>query len=195
MPSPQQDALATRLTPVLDDVVRRAGFDLEDVDVRPAGRRRLIRVIVDSDNGVGLDDIADLSRAISAALDDQDDVLGGPYTLEVTSPGVDRPLTMPRHWRRARFRDGSTVDGRVGPADDEAVDLLVEGRFHRLSYPDVDRAVVQVEFREPPAEELRLLEQAERAQDRADGDRGSGQADPEAVDRGRAGTAAKSRRN
>lgn len=169
MPSPQLDALATRLTPVLTDVVGRAGFDLEEVDVRPAGRRRLVRVIVDSDDGVGLDQIADLSRAISTELDHQDEVLGGPYTLEVTSPGVDRLLTLPRHWRRARSRlvearlqDGSTLDGRVGPADDEAVALLVDGRFRRLTYPDVARAVVQVEFREPPAEELRLLERAER---------------------------------
>jgi ribosome maturation factor RimP len=186
MPSPQHDALATRLTPVLTDVVRRAGFDLEEVDVRPAGRRRLVRVIVDSDDGVGLDEIADLSRVISTTLDDQDDVLGGPYTLEITSPGVDRPLTLPRHWRRARSRlvaarlqDGSTLDGRVGRADDEAVDLLVDGRLRRLSYPDVDRAVVQVEFRDPPAEELRLLEQAEQG----------------AEEQGRADTAAESRRN
>ncbi len=201
MPSPPQDALATRLTPVLTEVVRRAGFDLEEVDVRPAGRRRLVRAIVDSDDGVGLDEIADLSRAISAALDDQDAVLGGPYTLEVTSPGVDRPLTLPRHWRRARSRlvearlqDGSSLDGRVGQAGDEAVDLLVDGRVRRLNYPDVARAVVQVEFREPPAEELRLLQQAERDQDHADGP-APGPADREVAEQGRAGSAAESRRN
>lgn len=166
MPSPPPDQLVTRLTPVLAEVVGEAGLDLEEVDVRPAGRRRLVRVIVDSDDGVGLDEIAGLSRSISVRLDQKDDVLGGPYTLEVTSPGVDRPLLLPRHWRRARARrvevrltDSTTVDGRVGPADDEAVELLVSGRLRRVSYADVARAVVQVEFRQPPAEELRLLEQ------------------------------------
>ena len=157
MPSPEHDALATRLTPVLTELVNRAGFDLEDVDVRPAGRRRLVRVIVDSDDGVGLDEIAGLSRAISMPLDDQDDVLGGPYTLEVTSPGVDRPLTCPgtgggrgRGWSRPDCRTAARGSAGSGGPDDEAVELLVDGRVRRLSYPDVARAVVQVEFREPP---------------------------------------------
>ena len=85
-------------------VVAERGLDLEDVQVTPAGKRRLLRVVVDQDGGVGLDSVATVSTAVAAALDDSDVMGGSPYVLEVTSPGVDRPLTQPRHWRRARSR-------------------------------------------------------------------------------------------
>src|SRR5215467_3213940 len=109
-----------RLAELIRPVVSAAGMDLESVRVTMAGRRRLLRVVVDSDRGVSLDDAADVSREVSAVLD-ASSVLGEvPYTLEVSSPGVDRPLTEPRHWRRARGRlvrvkvagEGS-VEGRL----------------------------------------------------------------------------------
>ena len=80
------------------------GLDLEDVVVTPAGKRRLLRVVVDQDGGVDLDTVAGVSTAVSATLDESDAMGGAPYVLEVTSPGVDRPLTAPRHWRRNRDR-------------------------------------------------------------------------------------------
>ncbi|HEY8371450.1 MAG TPA: ribosome maturation factor RimP [Pseudonocardiaceae bacterium] len=165
MPSPSRGELAAQLEPVVLDAVRGVGFDLELLEVQQSGRRRLVRVVVDSDDGVGLDQVAEASRAVSAALDTREDLLPGPYTLEVTSRGVDRPLTQPRHWRRARFRlvrvqlvDGGQLLGRVGDSDDEGVVLLVEGQLRRVAYADVRRAVVEVEFRQPPAEELAALE-------------------------------------
>ena len=85
---------------LLDPVVTTQGLDLEDVVVTPAGRRRLLRVVVDRDGGLSLDAVAAVSTAVSAALDDSDAMGGAPYVLEVTSPGIDRPLTEPRHWRR-----------------------------------------------------------------------------------------------
>ena len=85
---------------LLEPVVESAGYDLEDVTVTPAGKRSLLRVVVDADDGVSLDDVATVSRTVSAALDTSDVMGSGPYVLEVTSPGVDRPLTEPRHWRR-----------------------------------------------------------------------------------------------
>src|SRR3954468_24237916 len=95
------DPATVRLTEWVGPVVAGAGYDLEELVVTPAGRRSVVRVVVDRDEGVTLDDIADVSRAVSAALDDNDGDLGPtPYVLEVTSPGVDRPLTDPRHWRR-----------------------------------------------------------------------------------------------
>jgi ribosome maturation factor RimP len=149
---------------MVEGAVAAVGFDLEEIDVRPAGRRRLVRVVVDSDSGVGLDDIATVSRRIAAELDQCDDVLGGPYTLEVTSPGVDRPLRTPRHWRRAHLRlvevalrDAGKITGRVGTCGEQEVWLLVDGRLRDLRYADVERASVVVEFRQPPVEELRLL--------------------------------------
>ena len=86
---------------VAETVVHAMGMDLEAVKVTTAGRRRLLRVVVDSDRGVSLDDAALASRELSAKLDASDVMGDMPYTLEVSSPGVDRPLTQPRHWQRA----------------------------------------------------------------------------------------------
>src|SRR5579859_8031563 len=91
----------SRIADVIRPVVSAAGMDLESVRVTAAGRRRLLRVVVDSDRGVSLDDAAAVSRDLSAALDTVAVMGDFPYTLEVSSPGVDRPLTDYRHWRRA----------------------------------------------------------------------------------------------
>jgi ribosome maturation factor RimP len=154
---------------VVRDAVVGTGFELEDLEEVRAGQRWLVRVIIDSDAGVGLDDIATVSRAVSQALDGCDELLGGPYTLEVTSPGVDRPLTQPRHWRRNRLRlvrvvpaEGAEVVGRIGDCDDEGVTLLVSGALRRVRYAQLRRAVVEVEFRPPPAAELAALDGARR---------------------------------
>jgi len=154
---------------VVRDAVASAGFELESLEEVRAGQRWLIRVIVDSDTGVGLDDIATVSRAVSCVLDQRDELLVGPYTLEVTSPGVDRPLTQPRHWRRNRLRlvrtaleSGAELCGRIGDCDDEGVTLLVSGALRRVRYAELRRAVVEVEFRPPPAAELAVLEGASR---------------------------------
>ena len=121
-------AVVEELTRLLAPAVAAAGFDLEEVDVRPAGRRRLVRVVVDADGGVSLDDVTSLSRTASGLLDDSDIMGAGPYVLEVTSPGVDRPLTEARHWRRAAGRlvvapltEGGQIEGRVVSADEESV--------------------------------------------------------------------------
>lgn len=96
--TPRDEQLQRLIAPV----VERAGYDLETLNVSTAGRRRIVRVVVDSDDGVSLDDVAEVSRSISESIDAQVDAMGQPaYTLEVTSPGVDRPLELPRHWRRA----------------------------------------------------------------------------------------------
>lgn len=169
-PRPEQDAGQSpgQLQGVLEPIVRDAGFELEELDVRAAGRRHTIKIVVDSDEGVDLDDIARLSRAVAADLDEREHLLGGSYTLEVTSPGVERPLTGPRHWRRAHLRqvgvrthDGATFTGRVGAAGDESVTLLVDGALRELRYADVAHAGVQVEFRAAPEKELQMLQQEE----------------------------------
>jgi len=142
-----------RLVELLAPVLADTGLDLEDVQVTPAGRRRLLRVVVDRQGGVPLDEVAAVSGVVSAALDRSDALGGQPYTLEVSSPGVDRPLTQPRHWRRANGRlvraslaDGSEVTGRVAAADDAGVLLGVDSGERRLDYADVAAARVQVEF-------------------------------------------------
>jgi ribosome maturation factor RimP len=146
-------SMRARLLDVLGPVVTDAGFDLEDVVVTPAGTRRLLRLVVDRDGGVDLDDVAELSRAASSTLDASDVMGTSPYVLEVSSPGVDRPLTAPRHWRRAAgrpvavsLRDGGRCTGRVVRAADDAVTLDVAGEPRTFGYDHIARAVVQIEF-------------------------------------------------
>jgi ribosome maturation factor RimP len=143
------------LLDVLAPVVSAAGYDLEDVTVTTAGRRSLVRVVVDSDGGVDLDAVADVSRAVSAALDDDasgDAAFAGPYVLEVSSPGVDRPLTEQRHWRRASGRLVSvpvgeqTITGRVVTTDRQGVTLDVDGTARVFGWDELGSGRVQVEF-------------------------------------------------
>jgi ribosome maturation factor RimP len=154
----------TRLAGIIQPVVAAAGMDLESVRMTVAGRRRLLRVVVDSDHGVSLDDAALISNEVSATLD-ATDVLGDvPYTLEVSSPGVDRPLTEPRHWRRAagrlvKVKAGArgSVQGRVLDADSDGVTLDVNGASRRFGYDDLGAGAVQVEFGRLPDAELEEL--------------------------------------
>jgi len=161
--------LGSAIESVVRDAVADVGFDLESLEEVRIGQRWVIRVIVDSDAGVGLDDIAAVSRAVSQALDERDELMAGPYTLEVTAPGVDRPLTHPRHWRRNRLRlvraalvAGGELIGRIGDCDDEGVTLLASGSLRRVRYTALSRAMVEVEFRHPPADELAVLDGASR---------------------------------
>lgn len=159
-------ASAARLSELLAPVVAATGADLEGVEVSLAGRRSVIRVVVDRDGGVSMDDVADLSRAVSEALDALDEAepaaLGPSYVLEVTSPGVDRPLTAPRHWRRNVGRrvtvvlaEGANVTGRLRSAEPHRVVLDVDGAERSLPLADVVRGAVQVEFSRSGEEEDR----------------------------------------
>ena len=100
MSSAKQDAIRDRIEAELDDPLRALGLDIEAVEITPAGKRRILRVAVDKDGGVTLDDVAEATREVNRVLDESDVMGEQPYTLEVTSRGVDRPLTLPRHWRR-----------------------------------------------------------------------------------------------
>lgn len=167
MSSPPRGEIAAQLEPVVAEAVTAEGFDLEELDVQQAGRRRLVKVVVDADDGVGSDEISEISHAVSAVLDEHEHVLAGSYTLEVTSPGAERPLTRPRHWLRARNRlvkikltGGTELAARVGEADQEAVEVLARGELRRLAYGEIEHAVVEVEFQQPPAKELAKLERA-----------------------------------
>ncbi|HSZ42991.1 MAG TPA: ribosome maturation factor RimP [Trebonia sp.] len=148
-----------RLAGLIRPVVTAAGMDLESVRASVAGRRRLLRIIVDSDSGVSLDDAAQVSRDISAALDATDVMGETAYTLEVSSPGVDRPLTEPRHWRRAAGRlvkvkvasEGS-LQGRVRQADDAGVTFDMDGARREFAYDVLGPGTVQVEFGHLPEE-------------------------------------------
>ncbi len=147
--SPQRQ----QLQDLLDPVVSAAGYELVDLSVSSAGRRSLLRVTVDGDDGIDLDGVAEVSRAISTAMDVQDASFAGPYVLEVSSPGVDRPLTEPRHWQRAVGRmvsvpigDGEPVTGRVLAAGGTGLSLQVAGAEQHYDWAVVGTGRMQVEF-------------------------------------------------
>jgi ribosome maturation factor RimP len=150
--SPQRQ----QLQDLLDPVVSAAGYELVDLSVSSAGRRSLLRVTVDADAGIDLDGVAVVSRAISEAMDSQDGAFAGPYVLEVSSPGVDRPLTEPRHWRRALGRlvsvpiaGAEPVTGRVLAADPAELRLQVAEAEHSYPWSAVGTGRMQVEFSRP----------------------------------------------
>jgi len=147
-----RDSLVRLLAPV----VEAQGLDLEDVVVTQAGKRRQLRVVVDQDGGISLDTVAAVSTAVAAQLDDSDAMGGSPYVLEVTSPGVDRPLTAPRHWRRNRTRlvkvataEATALEGRLVEVDDAGIGVESDGVLTRLAWDRVTSGRVQVEFNRP----------------------------------------------
>ena len=147
-----RDSLVRLLAPV----VEAQGLDLEDVVVTQAGKRRQLRVVVDQDGGISLDTVAAVSTAVAAQLDDSDAMGGSPYVLEVTSPGVDRPLTAPRHWRRNRTRlvkvataEATALEGRLVEVDDDGIGVESGGVVTRLAWDRVASGRVQVEFNRP----------------------------------------------
>ena len=153
---------ATEVTAVVTPLVAALGLEVDRVAIRPAGRRTLVQVYLDGDGpdglGPSLDEIADATRAISAALDDSPAVGDGPYTLEVSSRGVGRPLTQPKHFRRNRGRlveltlaDGSLVTGHIVAVEDDTLTLDVDGVAR--GFAGIDKAVVRVELNRPDQED------------------------------------------
>ncbi|MFF2474848.1 ribosome maturation factor RimP [Streptomyces sp. NPDC058066] len=150
-----------RLRSLLEPLVSSQGLDLEEIEVASVGRKRVLRVVVDSDSGADLDQVADVSRALSAKLDETDAMGEGEYDLEVGTPGAERPLTEHRHFLRAidrlvkfQLADGADTElvARILKVDDEGLDLEVPGvkgrkpTARRLTFDDIAKARVQVEF-------------------------------------------------
>ncbi|MFD5399740.1 ribosome maturation factor RimP [Streptomyces sp. NPDC127097] len=152
-----------RLRGLLEPLIAARDLDLEEIEVTPAGKRRVLRIVVDSDEGVQLDECAALSREASEVLDDSDVMGGAPYTLEVTSPGADRPLTELRHYRRAvgrlikaQLHEGGELVARIIAVDDSGLDLEVPGvkgrkpTARRVSFDEIAKARVELEFSRKP---------------------------------------------
>ncbi len=148
-----------RLRELLEPLVNSQGLDLEEIAVDSVGRKRVLRVVVDSDTGADLDQIADVSRALSAKLDETDAMGEGQYDLEVGTPGAERLLDEHRHYVRATDRlvkfqlaEGGELVARILKVDDEGLDLEVPGvkgrkaTTRRLAFPDIAKARVQIEF-------------------------------------------------
>ncbi len=153
MSSAKQDATRDRVEAEIVVPLNALELDVDAIELTPAGKRRVLRVAIDKDGGVTLDDVAEATRAISEVLDDSDALGEMPYTLEVTSRGVDRPLSLPRHWRRNEDRlvkvslvEGGEITGRILASTEANVTLDVDGESRDVAYADVAKALVQIEF-------------------------------------------------
>ena len=137
---------------ILEPIASNMGLDLEDVEIKSAGKHSIVQVSIDKDGGINLDEVAQISNQISEALDAKDILGEKPYTLEVGSPGIDRALTLPRHWRRnngrlVKINFGSNTEiGRILESDDEKVSLEVKGKTRSINFDKIDKAFIQVEF-------------------------------------------------
>ena len=137
---------------ILEPIASNMGLDLEDVEIKSAGKHSIVQVSIDKDGGINLDEVAQISNQISEALDTKDVLGEKPYTLEVGSPGIDRALTLPRHWRRnngrlVKINFGSNSEiGRIIESDDEKVSLEVKGKTRSINFDKIDKAFIQVEF-------------------------------------------------
>jgi ribosome maturation factor RimP len=137
---------------ILEPIASNMGLDLEDVEIKSAGKHSIVQVSIDKDGGINLDEVAQISNQISEALDAKEVLGEKPYTLEVGSPGIDRALTLPRHWRRnngrlVKINFGSNSEiGRIVESDDEKVSLEVKGKTRSINFDKIDKAFIQVEF-------------------------------------------------
>lgn len=163
------DAMRERIGELVAPIIEPRGYDLEEITIGGPVTRRDVVITVDRDGGASLDQLTEVSRELSAVLDETDLFAETPYDLQLSTPGVDRPLTQPRHWRRARGRKvrieqtrdgtGRTVLGRIADHDETSVTLVHndKGRMSTTVVPlaEITRAVLEVDFSRPGEAELR----------------------------------------
>jgi ribosome maturation factor RimP len=150
-------SLTQSITDLISPAVTEAGFFLEEVLIASPGSHRIVTCVVDGPTPLNLDQVTVASRVISELLDTAEFMGDTPFTLEVTSPGVDRPLTQPRHWTKNLTRlikvtlsDGASITGRLTEFDEVSAKLVenIKGRIkeHTVAFADIKRAVVEIEF-------------------------------------------------
>ncbi len=155
-------SLVEQVTQAIAPSISAAGLHLEDVQVVSPGRRRTITCIVDADQGLNLDEVTAASKIIAEILDTASFLDDTPFTLEVTSPGVDRPLTQPRHWQknltrlvRITLNDGGVIEGRIHSSDETSVVVLSGEKIRKelvVLFSDVKRALIEIEFNRKDSE-------------------------------------------
>jgi ribosome maturation factor RimP len=147
-------SLVNNITELLTPAVTRAGFVLEEVSVTPIGKRRLVAVVVDcEDRNPSLDEVTVVSKEVSAILDNYTQMGEMPFTLEVTTPGIDRPLTLGRHWKKNIGRlvkitpkTGEKYIGRIASVKEDGVTVEIKGKESEISFEEISRAQIEVEF-------------------------------------------------
>jgi ribosome maturation factor RimP len=142
----KKEDISAAITPALEAL----GFYLEDVTITSAGRRSMLTVIVDGDTHLSLDQVTSATKAIGEIVESVQSLGETPFTLEVTSPGLDRPLTKVRHWQKninrlvkVVLQDGSEIKGRI--KDVSEVSAIVDEE--NINYSDIKRATLEVEFK------------------------------------------------
>jgi ribosome maturation factor RimP len=135
---------------VITPAIESLGFYVEDITITSAGKRSMLTVIVDGDTHLSLDQVTVATKAISEIVENLPTLGNNPFTLEVTSPGLDRPLTKPRHWRKNQERlikivlnDGKEINGRIKDSTESAV--TVDDKS--INFADIKRATLEVEFK------------------------------------------------
>jgi ribosome maturation factor RimP len=143
----KKEEISAAITPALSDL----GFYLEDITITSAGRRSMLTVIVDGDTHLSLDQVTVATKAISEIVENIQSLGQAPFTLEVTSPGLDRPLTKPRHWRKNIDRlvkivllDGKEIKGRVKDATE--ISATIDEQV--IKFSDIKRATLEIEFKQ-----------------------------------------------
>jgi ribosome maturation factor RimP len=135
---------------VITPAIESLGFYIEDITITSAGKRSMLTVIVDGDTHLSLDQVTVATKAISEIVENLPTLGNNPFTLEVTSPGLDRPLTKPRHWRKNQDRlikivltDGKEIMGRI--KDSTETSVTVDDQT--INFADIKRATLEVEFK------------------------------------------------
>ena len=143
----KKEEISAAITPALSDL----GFYLEDITITSAGRRSMLTVIVDGDTHLSLDQVTVATKAVSEIVENIQSLGQAPFTLEVTSPGLDRPLTKPRHWRKNIDRlvkivllDGKEIKGRVKDATE--ISATIDEQV--IKFSDIKRATLEIEFKQ-----------------------------------------------
>ncbi len=143
---PLNETISAAIRPIIE----ASGNYLEELTITSAGKVKILTVIVDSDTHLNLDQITAVTKEISEVVEGLSEIGDGAFTLEVTSPGIDRPLTKPRHWRKNLERlvkinmvSGKEIQGRIG----EATETTVLIGDQKISFEDIKRAVLEIEFK------------------------------------------------
>ena len=142
-----KEQIAAAITPAIESL----GFYVEDIAITSAGKRSMLTVIVDGDTHLSLDQVTVATKAISEIVENLPTLGNNPFTLEVTSPGLDRPLTKPRHWQKNKDRlikiilnDGKEITGRIKDSTQSAV--TVDEQV--INFADMKRATLEIEFKQ-----------------------------------------------
>ena len=142
--------LNEEISAAIRPIIEATGNYLEELSITSAGKVKILTVIIDSDTHLNLDQVTAVTKEISEVIEALPELGDGAFTLEVTSPGLDRPLTKPRHWRKNLDRlvkiimtSGQEIQGRIG----EATETIVLVDSQKVSYEDIKRAVLEIEFK------------------------------------------------